>query len=80
VYSVHVASYRKIEQANQDIANLRKHGLDGRAVRTDLGSKGIWFRVYVGSYPSRAAAEEAREAILKLPEYTFAQVRRAPRP
>jgi DedD protein len=80
VFSVHVASYRKIEQANQDIANLRKHGLEGRAVRTDLGSKGIWFRVYVGSYPSRAAAEEAREAILKLPEYTFAQVRRAPRP
>lgn len=80
-YVVHVASYHKIEQANQDIANLRKLGYEARAVRTDLGSKGIWFRVYVGSYPSKAAAEQAREAILKLPGYDgFAQVRRAPAP
>lgn len=76
IYAVHVASYRRIEQANQELANLRKHGYEGRAVRTDLGSKGIWFRVLVGSYPSKEAAEKAREVILKLPEYEFAQVRR----
>jgi septal ring-binding cell division protein DamX len=79
-YAVHVASYKKLEQANQDIENLRRRGLDGRAVRTDLGSKGIWFRVYVGSYPTREAAEAARESILKIPDYKYAQVRRAPRP
>jgi hypothetical protein len=78
-YSVHVASYRKIEQANQDVANLRKHGFEGRAVRTDLGSKGIWYRVFVGSFPSRAEAAEARAEILKLPEYKYAQVRRVER-
>jgi hypothetical protein len=80
VYAVHVASYRRIENANQEIANLRKHGYEGRAVRTDLGSKGIWFRVLVGSYPNKEAAEEAREVILKLPEYAFAQVRRVTEP
>ena len=77
VYAVHVASYRKLEQANQDLANLRKHGYEGRAMRTDLGSKGIWYRVYVGSYPTKDAAEQARAVIVKLPGYdAFAQVRR----
>jgi cell division septation protein DedD len=79
-YSVHVASYQKAARAQSDIENLRKHGFEARSIRTDLGSKGIWYRVYVGSYPSRAAAAEAREAVLKLPEYSFAQVRRAPAP
>ncbi|UCE03436.1 MAG: SPOR domain-containing protein [Candidatus Latescibacterota bacterium] len=78
-YSVHVASYRKVEQANQDVANLRERGFEGRAVRTDLGSKGIWYRVFVGSFPSRAEAAEARAEILKLPEYKYAQVRRVER-
>ncbi len=77
MYAVHVASYRKLEQANQDLANLRKHGYEGRAVRTDLESKGIWYRVYVGSYPTKEAAEQARAVIVKLPGYdAFAQVRR----
>jgi cell division protein FtsN len=80
VYAVHVASYRRMEQANQEIANLAKHGYEGRAARTDLGSKGIWFRVLVGSYPNKEAAEQAREVILKLPEYAFAQVRRVTAP
>ncbi|HZL84277.1 MAG TPA: SPOR domain-containing protein [Candidatus Krumholzibacteria bacterium] len=79
-FTVHVASYGKIENANQHIASLGRHGFEARAVRTDLGSKGIFFRVYVGNYKSKAAAEEARVAILKLPESAFAQVRRVTEP
>ncbi len=79
-FTVHVASYGKLENAHQHIASLRKHGFEARAVRTDLGSKGIFFRVYVGNYASKAAAAEAREAILKLPESAFAQVRRVTEP
>jgi cell division protein FtsN len=49
-------------------------------VKTDLGSKGIWYRVYVGSYPTAAEADQARQALLKLPEYkSYAQVTRMPR-
>ncbi len=79
-FTVHVASYGKIENANQHIASLGRHGFEARAVRTDLGSKGIFFRVYVGNYTSKAAAEQARVAILKLPESAFAQVRRVTEP
>lgn len=78
-FAVHVASYKTIEQAYKDIGNLQKLGYEGRAVKTDLGSKGIWYRVYVGSYPTAADAARVREALLKHPDYTFAQVRRLPR-
>jgi cell division protein FtsN len=79
-YALHVGSYRTIEKANEDIANLQKRGYEGRAVRTDLGSKGVWYRVYVGAYPSRAVALAASRSLLALPEYKYAQVVRVPRP
>lgn len=79
-YSVHVASYQKAARAQTDVDNLRKHGFKARYKRTDLGSKGIWYRVYVGSYPSRADAAKAREAVLKLPDYSFARVQRVSTP
>ena len=75
VYAVHVSSYETLEQAYKDIARLGKLGVEARAVKTDLGSKGVWYRVYVGSYPTRVAAEKAREGILKLPGIDYAQVR-----
>lgn len=79
-YGVHVASYQTATRAQSDIDNLQKRGFEARSIRTDLGSKGIWYRVYVGSYPTRAAAEAARQEVLKLPEYSFGQVRRVPTP
>jgi cell division septation protein DedD len=80
LYAVWVASYKKEAQANVEIRSLRKRGYSGRAVQTDLGDKGIWYRVYAGSYPSKAEAAAARDVLLQLPEYkSFAQVRRLPR-
>jgi cell division septation protein DedD len=77
-YTVHVGSFRHLDQAHQDIATLQKHGFAGRAVKTDLGGKGIWYRVYVGGFSTRSEAEKARDAILALPEYRYAQVKRLP--
>jgi hypothetical protein len=77
---VWVASYKTQAQAGVEIRSLRKRGYDGHAVQTDLGDKGIWYRVYAGSYASAAEAAVARDALLQLPEYkSFAQVRRLPR-
>jgi cell division protein FtsN len=78
-YTVHVGSFRHLEQAYQDIATLQKHGFVGRAVKTDLGDKGIWYRVYVGGFATRSEAEQVRDSILELPEYRYAQVKRIPR-
>ena len=47
-------------------------------MKTDLGSKGIWYRVYVGGFTSRSEAEKTRDAILELPEFRYAQVKRLP--
>jgi cell division septation protein DedD len=35
---------------------LRKQGLPAKVSQVDLGSKGIWHRVCVGSFPSLAEA------------------------
>jgi hypothetical protein len=65
--------------ANKEIASLAQHGYTARAIETDLGSKGVWFRVYAGSFSTVAEANEARDKILKIPGHDFAQVRRLPR-
>lgn len=78
-FAVHVASYKTLGQASKEIAQLQKFGYTGNAIETDLGSKGTWYRVYVGSYSTVAEAEAARDAILKLPGYHFAIVHRLPR-
>jgi len=79
VYSVHVASYQTLKKANLEIAKLRTLGYEARALETDLGSKGKWYRVYAGSYPTAAEAARTRDVLLRLPHYSFAQVRRLPR-
>lgn len=77
-YAVHVASFKTTALADKEIASLAARGYQARAIETDLGSKGIWYRVYVGSFPSVAEASATRDAILQIPGYDFAQVRRLP--
>jgi len=76
---VHVASYKTLPQAQKEIDQLRKYGYESRAIQTDLGSKGVWFRGDVGSCNSSAEANVLRDKLLQLPGYDFAQVRRLPR-
>jgi hypothetical protein len=79
LYAVHVASFKTTALADKEIASLVKRGYQARAIETDLGSKGVWYRVYVGSFSSVAEANAARDVILTIPGYDFAQVRRLPR-
>src|SRR5262249_42203703 len=82
-WAVHVASYRAPADAAKDIAQLQKDGFQANAIETDLGStgvkKGIWYRVYVGSFATVAEAEATRDSILHIPGYNYAQVHRLPR-
>jgi len=78
-YAVHVASFKTTALADKEIASLAARGYVARAIETDLGSKGIWYRVYVGSFPTVAEASATRDAILRIPGYDFAQVRRLSR-
>lgn len=56
-YGLHVSSFRHHDRAFKDCAKLRKKGFDTWINQVDLGKKGIWYRVLVGSF---ASVDEAR--------------------
>lgn len=56
-YIIQVASVQKKSGAQDLSARLSKSGYPAFVEETDLGAKGIWFRVYVGPFGSREAAD-----------------------
>jgi cell division septation protein DedD len=62
-YSIHVASFKKQQSAEEQIKNLRTDGFDAYLETVDLGAKGIWHRVKVGHYATRAEAKQAIKII-----------------
>ncbi len=64
-YLIHVSSFRKLENAKDEAFYLLGWGYPVFIYRADLGSKGVWYRVYVGPSTTR---EEAMEHKIKLDE------------
>lgn len=64
-FSVHVFSFKTQPAAQNEIDRLNKRGFNAYLETVDLGAKGIWHRVKVGNYTSRAEAEQARQDIRK---------------
>lgn len=58
VYSLHLASYRSQDQARQHVARLEQKGVSAWVQAVDLKEKGRWYRVLVGRFAQRAAAEQ----------------------
>lgn len=77
-FRVQVASFRKLESARREAARLSQHGLEASTSRVDLGSKGVWYRVYAGSYADHAAAIAARDSIRQLSDWVHAYVLHVP--
>jgi Flp pilus assembly protein TadD len=63
-YGLHVSSWRDHDSAFDHCAALRAQGYEPWINRVDLGEKGVWFRVLVGSYDSVGAAQAGRPAVL----------------
>jgi SPOR domain len=65
-YAVHVGSFRSRATADREserlAAALTRPGLV-RAV--DLGEKGVWYRVFIGRFPSRREADDFRKGLLE---------------
>ncbi|NIU99083.1 MAG: hypothetical protein GWN57_23865 [Nitrospinaceae bacterium] len=64
-YRVQVSSFRKLNSARVMKSDLRKKGYPAFIVSVQISKgKGIWYRVYLGEYPTeeraRAAANQAR--------------------
>ncbi|MBN1830852.1 MAG: SPOR domain-containing protein, partial [Deltaproteobacteria bacterium] len=55
-YSVYAGSYKDLDRARKAVSDLQKKGAS-YWVRTDLGEKGIWYRVYIGCFQTRDQAE-----------------------
>jgi hypothetical protein len=64
-YVIHVSSFRGREKAKEEAFYLAGWGYPVFMYRVDLGSKGTWYRVYVGPYGTR---EEATRHKIKLDE------------
>jgi cell division protein FtsN len=56
-YSLHMGSYRTMDQARTYMATLRKQGLSPYWTLVNLGEKGTWYRVFVGHFKSSDMAD-----------------------
>ncbi len=64
-YIIHVSSFRGRQKAKDEAFYLLGWGYPVFMYHVDLGSKGMWYRVYVGPYDTR---EEAMQHKIKLDE------------
>ena len=62
LYAIQIAAMKDGTAAERIVANLKKDGYSAYLSRIVIPGKGLWFRVRVGSYPSReqAAADMKR--------------------
>ncbi|MCK4788207.1 MAG: SPOR domain-containing protein, partial [Desulfobacteraceae bacterium] len=56
-YSVLLASYRVVKNAQRALAIYREIGLSVFWVRVDLGDDNVWYRVFTGHFRGREEAE-----------------------
>ena len=59
-YSILLASFRKVSLAEGAVSQYQNRGLDPFWVQVDLDEKGIWYRVYNGTYNGKSEAQAAR--------------------
>jgi septal ring-binding cell division protein DamX len=57
-YTIHMASYSSPGVAREEVATFRR-GFQAYLVHTDLGEKGIWYRLFLGHFPTATAALDA---------------------
>lgn len=62
-YIIQVASVQKADGAQDLSGRLSQSGYPAYVEKTDLGSKGVWYRVYVGPFASKTAADGAASTL-----------------
>jgi hypothetical protein len=56
-YSIYLGSYKTSQNLEKAISVFQEKGLSPYWTRVDLGTKGIWYRLFAGSFPSKEAVE-----------------------
>ena len=57
-FTIQVASAKDKEAAERQLKTVQAAGHPAYLVRKDLGDKGVWYRIYVGQFNSKSAANE----------------------
>lgn len=61
--TIQVASLKKAEKAEQELARLKSHGLNPFMRHEHVRDKGMWYRIYVGQFEDRDDATKLAQKI-----------------
>jgi cell division protein FtsN len=62
-YTVQVSSHPEKQAAEEDVKRMKQGGFAAHIVTSALEGKGTWYRVRVGSFASKDAAEKLRKEV-----------------
>jgi DedD protein len=62
-YTLQLASYQEKEPAEEDIKKMKQRGYAAFIVASELPGKGTWYRVRLGSFLNKTAAEKLQKDI-----------------
>jgi cell division protein FtsN len=64
-YAIQVASFKAAEDADKKVAELKKKGFSAYRAIGKVPGQGIWYRVRLGDYSSKAAADDTMSKLRK---------------
>jgi len=64
-WAIWVYSFPDTNLAVREIARLQRRGFHASARAVEIKDKGRWYRIYIGSFPSKSAASAAKPALLE---------------
>jgi cell division protein FtsN len=59
IFTLQVGSYSSRKEAEDRVKDLEISGVSPRIQAIDIPSKGRWYRIYLGGFPTKSAAEKA---------------------
>jgi DedD protein len=62
-YSVQISSHREKQTADLEMKKMKRHGFAAFIVSSEVPGKGSLYRVRIGSYTSKAAAEKMQKEV-----------------
>lgn len=74
LYSIHIASSKDKESALRELDRLKKFGHEVFLTPVDIPGKGIWYRMMLGRFKTKAAAMAVAENLRNSNEFGFTRV------
>ena len=62
-YTLQISSYQEKQMAEQDVKQMKQRGYSAFVVASELEGKGTWYRVRVGSFSNKEAAEKLQKEL-----------------